>query len=187
MLARFACDGIELRAPSGVRAILRSYTWRVARHLDYVGPSELRDRRNLGRTVRSRQELTAAVDAFGPGPLTFVIDPSDNLRLAPRESEHVNLADGGPVLAGGEITFDLDRNAQVEAVSNQSTGFCPPTSTWTAVASALDVLGVEHPGTFTSAHEFRRCDRCGARCLVKDEWYHCDECDAPLPAEWNFG
>lgn len=38
-------------------------------------------------------------------PLTFVIDSSGILRLAPRRSEHVACAGGGPVLSAGEVTF----------------------------------------------------------------------------------
>lgn len=92
----------------------RSYTRLVAKLLDYVGPAEVRGRPNLGRTVRTYRELTDAVGSLGTGPLTFVIDPSGQLRLAPRESEHVNLADGRPVLAAGEMAFDVDDDVKLE-------------------------------------------------------------------------
>jgi hypothetical protein len=71
-------------------------------------------------------------------------------------------------------------------VSNQSTGYCPEPASWPAVARALDAAGIAHPGRFTVAVIFRRCDACGERNLVKDDWFECAICGAPLASEWNF-
>jgi hypothetical protein len=61
----------------------------------------------------------------------------------------------------------------VVAASNQSTGYCPEPASWTAVAAALDSLGVVDPGGFTDEFEFRRCPSSRAPNLVKDDWYVC--------------
>ena len=58
--------------------------------------------------------------------VNFVIDLTGTLRLAPRRSEHVACAGGGPVLSAGEIVFRRERGGwTVGEVSNQSTGYCP--------------------------------------------------------------
>ncbi|MEZ4405396.1 MAG: hypothetical protein R3A52_02720 [Polyangiales bacterium] len=49
------------------------------------------------------------------------------------------------------------------------------------LADALDRAGVPRPAGFTHAVEFRRCERCGARNVVKDGVLVCAECDADLP------
>jgi hypothetical protein len=72
-------------------------------------------------------------------------------------------------------------------VTNQSTGYCPEPESWPAVATALDRIGVAHPGRFTQEIVFRRCTACGERNVVKDGWYVCGSCGADLPADWNFG
>lgn len=72
-------------------------------------------------------------------------------------------------------------------VSNQSTGFCPEPESWPAVAAALDRIGVRHPGRFTTEVVFRRCEKCGERNVVKDDWFACGLCGAELPMGWNFG
>lgn len=70
---------------------------------------------------------------------------------------------------------------------NQSAGYCPQSSCFDAVEDALWLPGIEHPGGFTSAFEFRRCPGCGERNLVEDDYYVCGACDTPLPTTWNFG
>ena len=45
---------------------------------------------------------------------------------------------------------------------------------------------IVHPGKFTRAFEFRLCEACNERNLVKDGWFVCSMCEAELPAEWNF-
>jgi hypothetical protein len=114
---------------------------------------------------------------------------SDGLWIADRHSEHIACARGGPVLSAGELTFQIDRRTkqvEVVAVTNQSTGFCPEPESLPAVAAALDGLGIEHPGEFTTAMIFRRCANCGTTNVVKDGWFECAICGRELPGEWNF-
>jgi hypothetical protein len=54
------------------------------------------------------------------------------------------------------------------------------------VAAALGRLGVPHPGRFTTAVVFRRCETCGERNVVKDGWFVCGVCGSELPPQWNF-
>lgn len=121
-------------------------------------------------------------------PFTYVV-ADGVLRVAPRRSEHVACAGHGSVEAAGEISFEQDDDGRwrVTEVSNQSAGYCPESSCFDAVEDALWLPGIEHPGGFTSAFEFRRCPGCGERNLVKDEYYVCGACDTPLPETWNLG
>ncbi|WP_233508162.1 hypothetical protein [Spongiactinospora gelatinilytica] len=165
------------------------------RRYPYIGPAELLDRVRPGRPGR---EITSADDlaawlAERPAderdePFTFVIDTGGALRLAPRRSEHVACAAGGPVLSAGEIEFARDGGRwSVCEVGNQSTGYCPDVTSWPAVAAALDRAGLEHPGGFTRPIVFRRCPRCGQHNIVKDDHFACAACAAALPAAWNLG
>ena len=161
----------------------------------YVGPKEIRNRvieSNRGfhpDTVSELRDwlgkLTKDRRPDGAITLTFVIDETAKLRLAPRRSEHVACAGGGRVLSAGEMTFSSELDEVVE-VTNQSTGFCPEPSSWPHVERELDRLGILHPGQFTSRVTFRKCPRCGQRNLVKDDWFQCETCGADLPHEWNF-
>jgi len=118
---------------------------------------------------------------------SFIVDTTGQLWIAGRRSEHVVCAAGQPVLAAGEITFMIEkRDVWVSEVSNQSTGYCPEPEAWPAVAAAFDEIGLEHPGDFTTAYTFRRCDQCEATNIVKEEYFVCGICDAELSFEWNF-
>ncbi|WP_375773143.1 hypothetical protein NR798_20380 [Archangium gephyra] len=160
----------------------------------YVGPEEIR--RSVasfpaGTSIVSMSGLetwlTANPDALAEGA-TYVVDLQGRLRLAPRRSEHVACAGGEEVLAAGEIRFRrASGQLTVAEVSNQSTGYCPDTDCWTAVALALGWAGVNPPPGFTREVIFRRCTRCGERNLVKEGWFVCVFCDADLPARWNVG
>lgn len=163
------------------------------RRYRYVGPDEIlmqiwSDGR--GHPITSSGDLNAWL-ARQDGrereePFTFVIDETTTLRLAPRRSEHVVCAGGRPVLSAGEITFaQSDDGWRVIEISNQSTGYCPDPSSWTAVEAALDNAGLGHPGTFTAPFVFRRCLGCGQLNIVKDDHYTCAMCDGPLPTAWN--
>lgn len=158
----------------------------------YVGPPEVAARVSGGRgeAISSRDALAAWVranareltaDGF---TATYVVTDDGAWRLAPRRSEHVACAGGGAVLAAGEVV--LSRDATVVEASNLSTGYCPEPECWSALADALDRAGVPRAPGFTHAVEFRRCERCGARNVVKDGVLVCAECDADLPARWNF-
>lgn len=119
-------------------------------------------------------------------PFTFVVDLAGVLRLAPRRSEHVVCAGGGPVLGAGEMSFREESGQWVVGeVSNQSTGFCPDISSWPAVAKALDAAGIERPCGFTHEVVFRRCPACGQLNVVREEFFVCVFCDGGLPREWN--
>ena len=160
----------------------------------YVGPIAIRDAvksQPAGVRIISLDELLtwlASPESIEPTPrkahiATFTIDLRNDLLLAPRRSEHVACASGGPVLSAGEITFD--GNAVTE-ITNQSTGFCPEPESWTSVATALDRIGVPHPGRFTTEIVFRLCPACRERNIVKDSWFYCALCDGKLPEYWNF-
>lgn len=111
------------------------------------------------------------VDLDGSLTATFVVDTDGILRLAPRRSEHVACASGGPVLSAGEITFSSDGN--VTQITNQSTGFCPEPESWPSVADALDRIPTDRPDDFTLCIVFRLCPKCNERNIVKDGWFVC--------------
>ncbi|MER5762849.1 hypothetical protein [Streptomyces sp. NPDC002082] len=143
-----------------------------------------------GRRIHSAADLEDWASALAAvelaEPFTFVIDPAGVLRLAPRRSEHVVCAGGGPVLGAGEMRFREESGQWVVAeTSNQSTGYCPDTSSWAAVAKALDAAGIEHPPGFTHEVVFRRCPSCGELNIVREEDFVCVFCDGDLPQEWN--
>ncbi|MFF4429670.1 hypothetical protein ACFYZ4_10925 [Streptomyces sp. NPDC001513] len=161
----------------------------------YVGPAELRALvrpGNEGRRIRTAADFDdwASASARTPAepaePFTFVVDTSGVLRLAPRRSEHVVCAGGGPVLSAGEIGFRPESGRwAVREVSNQSTGYCPDPGSWPAVADALDAAGIAHPRGFTHEVVFRRCPACRELNIVREEDFVCVFCDGALPREWN--
>jgi hypothetical protein len=165
------------------------------RSYHYVGPEAVRiaaASSPAGSPICARAQLDAwlaehAADRDrGLVPATFVVTDDGVLRIASRRSEHVACAGGGDVLAAGEMFFSTAAEARLVAVSNLSTGYCPESTSWPAVAAALERAGVAHPGAYTSAFDFRRCPACGERNLVKDSYFVCAICDAELPAIWNF-
>jgi hypothetical protein len=162
----------------------------------YVGPKRIAERIDptaLGLLIRSPQDVLRwmretgqEADADGLVIATFVIDEAGLLRVADRRSEHVACAGGRPVRSAGEITFRLGRGtADVAAVSNQSTGFCPEPESWPAVEAALRQAGLSPPDGLSPACVFRRCPKCGSISVVKDAVFECEVCGAPLPAGWN--
>ncbi|WP_262056299.1 hypothetical protein [Streptomyces sp. STR69] len=119
-------------------------------------------------------------------PFTFVIGTDGVLRLAPRRSEHVACAGGDMVLSAGEISFARAAGRwAVSEVSNQSTGYCPDTSSWPAVARALDDVELGRPSSFTHEVVFRRCPECQEHNIVREDDFVCVFCDSDLPAAWN--
>jgi len=151
----------------------------MARAYAYIGPAELRARASA--TSQPAPAVASARDlaALGEPILTFVVTPDGALRVAPRRSEHVACAGGQDVLAAGEL-FVSPATGAVTGASNLSTGYCPAPACWAALAAALDHAGIAHPATWTHAFEFRRCDACGERNLIKDDHYVCAICDADL-------
>jgi len=147
----------------------------MARAYAYVGPAELRARvGDPAPPVASARDLAA----LGEPILTFVVTHDGALRVASRRSEHVACAGGQDVLAAGELF--ISATGAVTGASNLSTGYCPAPACWPALAEALDRAGIAHPPTWTHAFEFRRCDACGERNLIKDDHYACAICDADL-------
>ncbi|MFD8735869.1 hypothetical protein ACFV06_13185 [Streptomyces sp. NPDC059618] len=159
----------------------------------YVGPPELRALvrpENEGTTIRSTADLDDWASARSPAemaePFTFVIDTAGLLRLAPRHSEHVACAGGHHVLSAGEITFHTESgHLTVSEISNQSTGYCPDTTSWPAITKALDTAGIHHPPGFTHEFVFRHCLPCGQLNIVRENNYTCVFCDKELPREGN--
>jgi hypothetical protein len=91
------------------------------------------------------------------------------------------------IVAAGEIAFaPAALGWRVAKVTNQSTGYCPDPDSWPVVAAALDRIGVPRPDGFTDEVIFRRCLACGERNIVRDDDFTCAQCDATLPAHWNF-
>ena len=164
------------------------------REYHYVGPAEIREiaqGQPSGMPIQSTDDISKWLGTNpteqlpdGNWVATFTVSTNHVLNLAPRRSEHVACASGGPVLSAGEITIDEEFN--VAEISNQSTGFCPEPESWSSVESVLNRIGIQHPGEFTSSVIFRRCPKCSERNIVKDSWYHCQICDAVLPEAWNF-
>jgi hypothetical protein len=114
------------------------------------------------------------------------VDCAGVLLVADRHSEHVACAGQHPVLAAGEITFRLSSAAaEVVAVSNQSTGFCPEPESRSAVEAALRRAGMRPPDGFSPVCVFRRCLRCGSISLVKDGVFECGVCGAELSPAYN--
>ena len=188
---------VDLHRLGIVKIIIRARTQKpshMPRLYDYVGPPEIRDSalsQPSGVPISSRSELAnwlrsaeAERDSNGSLTATFIVDGNGLLCLAPRRSEHVACAAGGPVLSAGEITFS--ESDEVLEISNQSTGFCPEPESWPSVARALEKIPIAHPGSFTTILLFRRCPSCNERNVVKDGWYVCEICGADLPKDWNF-
>ncbi|MFD7629864.1 hypothetical protein ACFV7Q_28230 [Streptomyces sp. NPDC059851] len=159
----------------------------------YVGPVELK---TAVRPGDGGCRIGSAADFGGwiveqsaaelAEPFTFVVGMDGVLRLAPRRSEHVACAGGGMVLSAGEISFMREANRwAVGEVSNQSTGYCPDVSSWSAVAHALDDVELGRPSGFTHEVVFRRCPGCQEHNIVREDDFVCVFCDSDLPAAWN--
>jgi hypothetical protein len=155
----------------------------------YVGPLEILTRSRSapkGVPIMCANDLRTWVKTRGQRPdfqivATFVIDLDGWLRIADRRSEHVACAGGEPVLSAGEISFLLAADEiEVAEVSNQSTGYCPESSSWPQVALALDRIPLSHPGKFTQEIIFRRCSSCQEINIVKDAWFVCLVCGKAL-------
>jgi hypothetical protein len=158
----------------------------------YVGPAEIAQHARkvpAGARVTSAVGLAEAARALGfrtELTVTYVVDAHGVLRIADRSSEHVACAGGLPVFTAGEMVIARHgREARVESATNLSTGYCPESGSWDALAEALDAIGVPPPAAFEPAFEMRRC-RCGARNVVKDGLLECAECGAALPERWSF-
>lgn len=164
------------------------------RSFQYVGPVELKARvrpDEEGQSIRTPDDLVCWLSTREPEeraePFTFVVGTDGLLRLAPRRSEHVSCAGGAPVLSAGEMSFHQSAAGQwaVTDVSNQSTGYCPDPTSWSAVVAALDRAGIAHLGGFTHEVVFRRCPECDEINIVREGDFVCVFCESPLPGHWN--
>lgn len=135
--------------------------------------------------VKWRQKHAVETNHEGYAVGTYIIDTAARLWLAHRRSEHVACARGGRVQAAGEIFLDGD--PLIGRITNQSTGYCPSTSCWSAVFTCLANLGIAGPVAFDPAFEFRRCEQCRQIQIVKDDYFACHHCSAPLNPQWNLG
>ncbi|WP_433175351.1 hypothetical protein [Actinoallomurus sp. CA-150999] len=164
------------------------------RRYRYVGPADLLAAVRAGEEghpIRSPADLVVWSSGRGDTeldePFTYIVDLAGTLRLAPRRSEHVACAGGASVLGAGEVTFRRERGCWVvDEISNQSTGYCPDVTSWSAARDALERAGLDHPGGFTHPVVFRRCPACHERNIVRDDDFHCALCDTELPATWNM-
>jgi hypothetical protein len=164
------------------------------RHYRYVGPADIRARVQPGDEGQ-RIDCPADFERWAAAqpapdmadPFTFVIDTTGVLRLAPRRSEHVACAGGQPVLSAGEISFHKESGRWTASeITNQSTGYCPDTTSWPDVADALDRAGINHTGDFTHRVVFRRCPACHQLNIVREAHFVCVFCDTDLPLQWNI-
>lgn len=156
---------------------------------EYVGPSDIRERvtGEEGFRVETLDDLERFLARRHASerdePFTYVVNASGFLLLAPRRSEHVECSGGSPVLAAGEIGFRAGvgtRPWEACYVSNQSNGYCPDVSSWSAVAGALDSVGIVHGDGYTHPLDFRKCEYCDNWNVVKDEVLVCALCDRDL-------
>jgi len=167
------------------------------REYRYVGPSEIRDNlpeKSQRVLIQSRADVINWIKGTNQQPehddlivATFIIDTSGQLWINDRRSEHVLCAAGKNVLSAGEMAFEVAQNhVEVIEVTNQSTGYCPEPESWRAVKQALDAVAIPHPPDFTMKFIFRLCETCGTKNIVKDMWFECAVCQAPLNEQWNF-
>lgn len=168
----------------------------MAKH-KYIGSQEIIDNlpeKSARVCVNSAKDVLEWIKSSKQSPeydscyvATFIISVDEKLWINDRHSEHVLCANGKNVLSAGEITFEVEGNTvEIVAISNQSTGYCPEASSWITVAHALENSKIRHPDDFTSQYIFRKCEHCGQKNIVKDEWYFCAVCDSELSETWNF-
>ncbi|MGB1285098.1 MAG: hypothetical protein ACPG7F_01080 [Aggregatilineales bacterium] len=166
----------------------------VYREYSYIGSDNILKNlpeSSIRMSVQSPDDILKWMDKYHqtdyPVTVTFIIDTQERLWINERRSEHVLCAAGGNVLSAGEMTFNLSESVpSVIAVTNQSTGYCPEPESWWIVENTLNNANIKHPGAFTMAYLFRKCENCGTKNIVKDSWFYCGVCDAELSQQWNF-
>ena len=168
----------------------------MAQVFQYVGTPEIFDGvKDIppGRLIENSADIFAWIEAENQKPdydlywATYIISETGRLRIGDRHTEHVACSGRKPVLAAGEIAFEVEgKSIEVMEVSNLSTGFCPKIDCWPSVKSALEKAEIRAPDEFTYKFEFRKCTACGQRNTIKDNQFYCSICDAELPGHWNF-
>lgn len=160
-----------------------------ASRYEYVGPPDILERvkGEEGFRIENLDDLNSFLAQRHASeldePFTYVVNVSGCLLLAPRRSEHVECSGGSPVLGAGEIGFRTSVGAlpwRACYISNQSNGYCPDVSSWSAVAQALDSVGITHGGCYTHPINFRKCQYCDNWNVVRDEVLVCALCDHDL-------
>lgn len=164
----------------------------MMREYPYVGPADIAAQA-YASIERLQPQSPAHIRAWhltrgkSTLELTYIVDITGALWLSDRRTEHVACARGGRVLGAGELVLRFRKNdVEVAEVTNQSTGYCPEPDCWPAVRRALLGAGLRPPNELTHAFDFRRCERCGAINLLKEDGAECG-CGAELPRTWNFG
>ncbi|MFC9946478.1 hypothetical protein [Streptomyces pratensis] len=165
---------------------------RQGRSYRYVGPAgpKAAVKPGGGARISSAADFDDWVTGRSAGelaePFTYVVAADGVMRLAPRRSEHVACAEAEPVLGAGEIGFTRETGRwSVSDISNQSTGYCPDVTSWSAVSQALDRVGIDRPSRFTHEVVFRRCPACQEHNIVREGDFVCVFCDSDLPEAWN--
>ena len=166
---------------------------------DYVGPAEIFKRieeKYQGTVIATTEDvlnwLLANNGRLKTDALiicTFIINLEGKLLIADRHSEHVQCANGEAVRSAGEIGFYIDdrQEVKVETLTNQSTGYCPSSTSWVEVENALSkIQGLTIPKGFDPAFVFSYCPDCQTRQIVKDAFYFCAICGHPLLTENDF-
>ncbi len=161
----------------------------------YVGPNALAHRTAgvvRGTPIHSQQDILVWVSTSPElrrspeATVTFVVDAWGTLLIAERQTEHVACAGNRAVVAAGEMCFAIiGKEVEVLRISNQSTGYCPETSSWDAMLSVIESLGLTPPNGFDPCCEFRRCTTCDAVNIIKHEVFECAVCNSELPQEYN--
>ena len=120
-------------------------------------------------------------------PATYIVDDVGHFWIADRGSEHVACARVGKVQAAGEVFFSgLEEVPYIDRITNQSTGYCPEASCWSAVLEAFEAINIPFPENFDPAFEFRNCESCGTLNLIKEDYFVCMCCGAELSENIMF-
>lgn len=187
------CCGLGLRRQTEQHARFIFYDGGVEKLYTYVGPRDL-------LTLSPPEDLVQVVSAESfyrwaqnkkvrseGYTVTYVVLASGELRMAERQTEHVACAEGGPVRAAGEMSFEIHkREVHITSLSNLSTGFCPEPEYLEQVLALVASLQVDLSTCDVHFFEFRRCQECQSTNVIKVGDPFCVVCDAPLPEEWNF-
>jgi hypothetical protein len=163
----------------------------------YVGPKEIAmyGSSDIVRVhVLSTKDILSWVhatnqqpDASGAILATYIVNEQAEWWLTDRSYEHVACAQGTPVTAAGEVGFWLENGSlDISYVSNQSTGYCPEPSSWSAWKEACLQTDIQPPDNWSVAFQFRRCPACKSIQLIKEEDWFCAICDTALPEQWNL-
>ncbi len=158
----------------------------------YIGPPHLKDKvqaQYQGTPINQRSDIEAWIkkekqqaNDYGIIVATFVVLEHWQLYISDRHIEHVQCANKKPVLSAGEISFEFDKGKlqSICQITNQSTGYCPPTHSWEAVAQSLRGIELPHPDGFDPAYVFSYCPNCKSLKIVKNEDFVCWECGENL-------